>query len=252
MRTSSLLALLVSILVPALGGCATTGDAAAPAADDAAASAESDGTAKEGDAAEAASDAGASSGKRPKKGKAAKSDGEEEDDDDKSDEEKEKEEAEKKWEKAVEDLEETTGFFTMFHDDQKLLLQLGEKDFGRPFFYFGALNSGAGNGFIYRGNMLDDSPYVMRFERRGEEHVALTVDNSAYADPADGREKRMLDESTVRGYVHAFDVAAELEDEGKLLVDLGSWFMSDNFKLARGVPGGKPSVNKDLSLFTEL
>jgi hypothetical protein len=166
-------------------------------------------------------------------------------------EKKELEEAEKKWESAIEDLEQTKGFFTAWHDDEKLLLELDKDAFEREFLYSAGLGSGAGSGGLYRGAMLSDTDQVLSFEKRGDKHVVLVAANNRYLEPGDAIEKRMLEEVTSSSIIQSFKVEAEDKDLGKVLIDLGSWFASDNLEVNRGV-SGKYAANKDLSRLTKV
>jgi len=159
--------------------------------------------------------------------------------------------AAEKWTETLEDLTTSSGLFTLHHDSQHLYLELDKASLGRQFLYFAALNSGLGNNSIYRGAMLYDSPYVLHFEKRGKKHVVLMAENTAYMEGDDAREQRVLGQVLSDGIVKAFDITVELEDEGKMLIDLGSWFTGDNLELARGI-SGKFSPNKDLSLVSSV
>lgn len=244
--------LLLSTLLPTLAACAAPHAAeGAPSegSDQAAAATEAGGD----KAPEAGSETAAASSGAGEQPAAARSEPAEKKDgkpSKKEDDEEKKSKEQEKWDKTVEDLEQSKGYFTTWHSKEKLLLELDKKALGRPFLYFAALNSGAGGG-IYRGAMLDDSPYLLHFERRGKKKVVLRAENLAYLDGDDARQNRVLGESITDGIVKAFDIEAELEDEGRLLVDLGDWFRSDNLELANRI-GGKFSPAKDLSLFTSL
>lgn len=172
--------------------------------------------------------------------------------DEKDEDEEKKNKEQKKWDDTLEDLTATTGLFNFHHDESKLYLELDEKSLGREFLYWGALNSGAGNNSVYRGAMLYDNPNVLSFERRGEKHIVLVAANTNYTEPNDPRETRVIGEVLSKGYINSFDIAAEIEDEGKLLIDVGGWLKSDNLQVARGLSGGKFSPSKDLSLFTDV
>ena len=164
-------------------------------------------------------------------------------------EKKEKEAAAKKWEEAIEDLEKTEGFFTLWSDDEKILLLVDEDSLGQTFLYGGALNSGAGAGF-YRGAMLDDNTFVLSFEKVNDK-IVLKAENTRYFDGGDSQEQRMVDETTSDAYLFTFDKVAENEDEDTCLIDLSSWFHSDNLQLSKG-GGGKFSLAKDLSGFPKV
>ncbi len=161
-------------------------------------------------------------------------------------EKKEKEEAKKKWDSTTEDLTRTEGFFTTWHDEDKLFLELDKAAFGREFVYGAGLGSGAGNSSVYRGAMVSDTEFVLHFEMRGEKSVVLVADNNRYMDAGDAAEKRMLDEVTSNSFIHVFGLAAEDKDAGKVLISLNDWFKTDNLQIARGLPG-KWSLNMDLS-----
>ncbi len=166
-------------------------------------------------------------------------------------EKKEKEDAAKKWEDLTEKLTRSEGLFTTWSNDSTLLLELDKNAFGREFLYVGALGSGTGNGSVYRGAMLSDGEFVLRFERRGEKKVVLVASNDRYLEPGDSLEQKMLDEVTSKSVLQAFDLAAENKDEDKVLVNLGDFFMSDNLQIAQGI-GGKFAPSKDLSSFTAV
>jgi hypothetical protein len=165
-------------------------------------------------------------------------------------EKKEKEEAQKKYEELTEKLTRAEGFFTTWNDEDTLFLELTKESFGRQFLYAGALGSGAGSSSLYRGAMLSDNDFVLRLERRGDKKVILIAENNRYLDPGDAAEQRLLDESTSDSIIQVFDVAVELKDDGKLLVNLGDWLNSDPLQVATGL--GKYGVNKDLSVFKRL
>jgi len=186
---------------------------------------------------------------------AAKQDGEQTDEQKKAKEKeekekKEKEEAKKKYEELTEKLTRSEGFFTTWHDDDTLFLELTKEDYGRPFLYAGALGSGAGSGAIYRGAMLSDNDFVLQLQRRGDKKVILLAQNNRYLEPGDAAEQRLLNESTSDSIIQVFDVAVELKDDGKLLVNLGDWLNSDPFQVSAAL--GKYGVNKDLSVFRKL
>ncbi|MHC5212666.1 MAG: zinc-dependent metalloprotease, partial [Planctomycetota bacterium] len=250
--------MLKSLLPTALAlflaaGCATTTDAPAPSTGDAPSKA----TAKaDGDSGQAT--AAPSKGSKPSSDKGNGKDS----DDDLSEEEKkakekeekekkEREEAKKKWESTTEDLEQSKGYFTAWHDDEHLLLELDEDAFGREFLYSAGLGSGAGSGGLYRGAMLSDTDQVLQFERRGEKTVVLVAQNNRYLEPGDSIEKRMLEEVTSASIIQTFKVEVEDKEAGKVLINIGDWFASDNLEVNRGV-SGKYSSNKDLAQFTNV
>ncbi len=247
-RTTSSLALaLLTLLTPLAcralpaandsGGSSDGGSAATAAAEDG------------GDEAAPAAEEKKGAGKEKAAKAARKNGGDNGGDEKKDDDDEAKSKAQKKWDETLKDLEEAKGLFTFHHDENKLFLELDEKALGREFLYWGALNSGAGNGSVYRGAMLYDNPNVLRFERRGEKHVVLVAENTNYMEGDDARENKMRDDVLSLGFVKSFDVAAELEDEGRLLIDVGAWLKSDNLEVARGLSGGKYSPSKDLSQF---
>ncbi len=174
--------------------------------------------------------------------------GEEDSDEDEEDEEDDQE----GWDEKLEDLEEATGLFKLHHSDSQLLLELDKESLGRDFLYYGALNSGAGSGSVYRGAMLWETEFILRFEKRGDEKIVLIARNARYQDAGDSREQAMLDDVTSEGILRSFDFEAELEDAERYLIDLGSWFLSDNLELADSAPGSGYSVDDDLSLFTNI
>jgi len=171
--------------------------------------------------------------------------------DEKSEEEK-RDEAQKKWDKAIDELEESRGFFTTWHDEDKLLLELDAKSMGRQFLYWANLLSGLGNGSVYRGAMLSDSGQVLRFEKRGKKQVVLMAENTNYFPGEDAQENRALRSVLSEGFIKSFDIAAELEHEDRLLIDLGSWLESDVLKVAKGISGNGFSPNPKLSLIDEI
>jgi hypothetical protein len=166
-------------------------------------------------------------------------------------EKKEREANEKKWESSIDELEKTTGFFTVWFGEEKLYLQLDKKDFGREFLYSAGLGSGAGTGGVYRGSMESDNEFILRFERRNEKKVVMVAANNRYLEPGDSLEQKMLSEVTSDSIIHAFDLVAQDKDEGNVLIDIGSWFMGDNLRIASRLPG-KFSVAKDLSMFKKV
>jgi hypothetical protein len=166
-------------------------------------------------------------------------------------EKKELEEAKKKWDDLTEKLTRNEGFFTTWNSDTVVLLELDKGSFGREFLYVGSLGSGAGNNSVYRGAMLSDNEFVLRFERRGEKKVVLLASNDRFLEPGDSFEQKMLDEVTSESVLQAFDLAAENKEDGKVLVNLGDWFMSDNMQVGNGI-GGKFQPSKDLSSFPSL
>ncbi|HVQ26930.1 MAG TPA: DUF5118 domain-containing protein, partial [Planctomycetota bacterium] len=160
-------------------------------------------------------------------------------------EKKEKEEAKKNWEAKTEKLTKTAGLFTVWSDDNTILLEIDESVLNRPFLYGAGLGSGAGSGAVYRGAMTSDSEAILHFERRGEKKVVLVAQNTRYAEPGDSLEKRMLDEVTSQSVIKSFDLVAENKEEKRVLVNLGDWLSDDNLQLAHGLPG-KYTVAKDL------
>ncbi|HZL98967.1 MAG TPA: zinc-dependent metalloprotease [Planctomycetota bacterium] len=160
-------------------------------------------------------------------------------------EKKEKEEAKKNWEAKTEKLTKTSGLFTVWSDENTLLLELDETVLGRPFLYGAGLGSGAGSGGVYRGEMTTDTDALLRFERRGEKKVVLVAAISRYMEAGDSQQQRMLDEVTSESVIKAFDLAAENKEEKRVLINLGDWLGDDNLQIARGLPG-KYSVAKDL------
>ena len=160
-------------------------------------------------------------------------------------EKKEKEDATKKYGELTEKLTKSDGFFTIWHDADKIYLELTKADFGRQFLYAGALGSGAGSGAIYRGAMLSDNDFVLRLDRRGDKKVILVAENNRYLDGGDAAEEKLLEESTSESIIQVFDVAVELKDDGKLLINLGEWLNNDPLQVAAGI--GKYGINKDLS-----
>jgi hypothetical protein len=261
MRASLTVPCLLSLLLAA--GCQSTGGPAAQASP--AAGGE---TAKADDAAPAKADADkpdapVADAPKPDGEKSGKSKEKDKDDESLSDEakkakekeekeKKEREEAKKKWDDTIEKLTQNTGLFTTWHNETTLLLELDKESFGREFLYGAGLGSGAGNNSIYRGAMLSDTDMVLRFERRGEKKVILVASNNRYLEPGDSLEQKMLDEVTSDSIIQTFDLAAENKDEGRVLVNLGEWFMGDNLQLANGVGGGKYQASKDLSRFTSV
>lgn len=234
------------LLFVALAGCASTDSAGKKpsAGDDAQDAAAAEGADKK--APEPTSEVRAAAGKEA--GETAKKKEKEAADKEK----KEKEEAEKKWEKAVEDLETVEGLFKVHHSDEKLLLELSDKDFGKEFLYFGALDRGiGGSGGIYRGAMLWDNALVLHFEKRNDKKIVLVSNNTRYLEPGDALEKKMLDEITSEAILTAFDKVAENKDDSRYLIDLGGFFNGDNMQLARGM-GSKYGVAKDLCLFPSV
>lgn len=167
-------------------------------------------------------------------------------------EEEEEDNGQEGWDEALEDLEEVSGLFKLHHDDSTLLLELDEKSLGREFLYYGSLGSGAGTGNIYRGAMLWETEFILRFEKRGDEKIVLLAKNARYQAAGDAREEAMLADVTSEGILRSFDFAAELKDEDRYLIDLGDWFNSDNLELAKAAPGSGYSVDSDLSLFTNI
>ena len=250
--------LTVTLLTALLAGCGSLeqqgtkpqADAAAePATADATDATEGEAKADEvADAAETGgkADAGKSNGKADKQDAAAKKDKPEKKDEEEEQEKKDK--AQKKWDETVKDLTESKGLFTTWHDDSKLLLELDKSALGREFLYWGHLGTGLGNNSVYRGAMLDDTPWVVRFEKRGKKHVVLVAENTAYLPGDDAREEQALKDSTSEGILRAFDIEAEIETPNKLLIDLGDWFKSDNLKIADGISGRGWSANGKLSL----
>ncbi|RKY20760.1 MAG: hypothetical protein DRQ55_06710 [Planctomycetota bacterium] len=246
--------LIASLLTALLTACSSTPEAdpelngsATDAAD--ADTAEADATDADATDAKAAEKESASADKpepKPKKKPEAKKKSDEEEEQEKKD------KAQKKWDEAIKDLEQTTGLFSTWYDESKLLLELDEAALGREFLYWGHLNSGLGNNSVYRGAMLYDSPWVVRFEKRGKKHVVLVANNTAYLPGEDAREEQSLKDSTSEGLIKSFDLKAELEHENKLLIDLGSWFMSDNLKVASGISGSGYSANSKLSLIESV
>ncbi|HTE05009.1 MAG TPA: zinc-dependent metalloprotease, partial [Planctomycetota bacterium] len=239
-----------------LAGCQSTPKAPAEgavAAADAAADAPAGKAAGDKPAGDKPADAGKSDKSAAKKDE-AKKDGDETDAQKKlkekeEKEKKEKEDAKKKWEETTEKLTRDEGFFTTWHSESTLLLELDKASFGREFLYVGSLGSGAGNGSVYRGAMLSDNEFVLHFERRGEKKVVLVASNDRYLEPGDSFEQKMLGEVTNRSILQSFDLAAENKDDGKVLVNLGDWFASDNLQIGNGI-GGKFAPSKDLSSFT--
>ncbi|HEX5010737.1 MAG TPA: zinc-dependent metalloprotease [Planctomycetota bacterium] len=240
---------LLTLGVLALPACSSTPKAAegtpAPAETGATAKAEpaKTETAKsEGEAAAAAAPAaGAATAKHEEGGDDAAKKAKEKEDKEK----KEKEEAKKKYDELTEKLTKEDGFFTIWHDGEKIYLELTKNDYGRPFLYAGALGSGAGSGAIYRGAMLSDNDFVLRLERRGDKKVILVAENNRYLDGGDAAEEKLLQESTSESIIQVFDVAVELKDDGKLLINLGDWLNNDPLQVAAGL--GKYGINKDLS-----
>ena len=223
---------------------ATTTDAsstdAKPAEDAAKADDKSGGdAAAEAKAAAAKQEAAKKSAEKPKKDK-------------KDDEQEKKDKAQKKWDDLLEDLTEAKGLFTLWSDETKVYIELDEKSLGREFMYWGHLATGAGNNSVYRGAMLDDSNNIVRFERRGKKHIALTAENTAYLPGNDPREMKTRAESVREGVLRTFDIAAEIEHEGKVLIEIGSWFKGDNLKISRGMSGSGWSANSKLSLVDEV
>lgn len=182
-------------------------------------------------------------GKAEKGGKTAKAEGGEED---------EGEKQAKAWKKALEDLESSKGFLTTWHDESKLLVELDEAALERRFLFWANLLSGLGNNDVYRGAMLDDSAMVLRWQRRGEKHVVLMAENTNYLPGADAHQQRAQDEVLSEGLIQAFEIVAELEDEGRLLIDLGDWLKEDPFRLARGLDGDGWKANGKLSLVEDV
>ena len=168
------------------------------------------------------------------------------------DEDEDEDNGQEGWDETLEDLDEVSGLFKLHHDDSKLLLELDEKSLGKEFLYYGSLNSGAGNGEVYRGAMLWETEFILRFEKRGDEKIVLLARNVRYLDAGDAREEAMLSDVTSEGILQSFDFEAELKDEDRYLIDLGSWFNGDNLKLADAAPGHGYSVDADLSLFTNI
>jgi hypothetical protein len=240
--------LTLTLLATLLAGCNSTptadgGPSTDPGAGDTANEAES--TEKAEAAADAGKSAKAEKGKDEPKAEAkngSKGKSKEEQEDDKAD------KARKKWDDTLKDLEQSSGLFTTWHDESKLLLELDESALGREFLYWGHLNTGLGNNSVYRGAMLDDTPWVVHFEKRGKKHVVLVAENTAYLPGEDAREAKALEDTVSDGILKAFDVSAELEHEGKLLIDLGAWFKSDNLKVAGGISGKGFSPDAKLSL----
>ncbi|MFT7463290.1 MAG: hypothetical protein ACI9EF_001634 [Pseudohongiellaceae bacterium] len=257
---SSLLTPLLGLALLGTSGCATVTEASPADADETQAS-------DSGEAAEAAADessdksaAGEAAAAKPadkkdepaaSEPKAEKSAPKKDKKDEKSDEEK-RDEAQKKWDKVIDELEESRGFFTTWSDEDKLLLELDEKSLGRQFLYWANLLSGLGNGNVYRGAMLSDSGQVLRFDRRGKKHIVLMAENTNYFPGDDAQEQRALESVLSEGFIKSFDIAAELEHEDKLLIDLGSWLKSDVFKVAQGITGSGYSANSKLSLIDEI
>ncbi|MGQ0553869.1 MAG: zinc-dependent metalloprotease [Planctomycetota bacterium] len=169
-------------------------------------------------------------------------------------EEKEKKEREankKKWDEVVEKLTKSEGLFTVWSNEHTLLIELDKASFGREFLYQAGLGSGAGNGSVYRGAMLGDNEFVLRFERRNDKKIVLVAENNRYLEPGDSLEQKMLDEVTSDSILLQWDPAAENKDEGRVLIDFGKWFFEDNLQLARGLEG-KFSPSKDLSAIKKV
>lgn len=165
-------------------------------------------------------------------------------------EKKEKEEAKKKYGELTEKLTKSEAFFTLWHDDDSLYLELDKSDFDRPFLYVGSLGSGAGSESLYRGAMLSDNDFVLRLQRRGEKKIMLVAENNRYLEPGDSAERKLLDESISPSVIQVFDVAVELKDDDKLLLDLGGWLNSDPMQVSQAL--GKYGMNKDLSVFSKV
>src|SRR5206468_2615019 len=66
----------------------------------------------------------------------------------------------------------------------------------------------------------------------------------------DSAEQKLLDESTSASVIQVFDVAVELKDDGKILVNLGDWLNGDPLQVAQAL--GKYGMNKDLTQFSKL
>jgi hypothetical protein len=98
--------------------------------------------------------------------------------------------------------------------------------------------------------MLSDSDFVLHLQRRGDKKIMLVADNNRYLEPGDSSEQKLLDESTSSSVIQVFDVAVELKDDGKLLVDLGGWLNSDPLQVSQAL--GKYGMNKDLTVFTKI
>ena len=160
-------------------------------------------------------------------------------------EKKEKEEAKKNWEAKTEKLTKTSGLFTIWSDENTILLELDESVLGREFLYGAGLGSGAGGNGVYRGAMTSDTDAILHFERRGEKKVVLVASVSRFEEGGDPLEERMLADVTSPSVIKAFDLVAENKDEKRILVNLGDWLSDDNLNLARGLPG-KYTVAKDL------
>jgi len=255
MRTSLLSVTMIGLMLVVSSGCIMPNKSsdddnteAQASADEATAESGDADSAKEDVAKTEAADTAAADGGATKKDESKNSSSKKEEEEEEKSEEEKRDEDQKKWDKAIDELEESRGFFITWHDETKLLLELDEKSLERKFLYWANLLSGLGNNRVYRGAMLSDSGNVLRFDRRGKKHVVLMAENTNYLPGEDAHESRALRSVLSEGFIKSFEIEAELKHEGRLLIDLGGWLKADVLKVAKGISGDGFSADSKLSL----
>ncbi len=131
--------------------------------------------------------------------------------------------------KTIEDatagMEESSGYFTFFWDakEGKIWLQIERLD--EDFLWVNALATGLGSNPVGLDRTQPGDARVVRFQRIGPQ-ILLVQRNLEYRAVTDEEaEKRAVEESFAHSVLWGGRVAAE--SEGKLLVDLSSFLLSD-------------------------
>ncbi|MBK6852747.1 MAG: zinc-dependent metalloprotease [Burkholderiales bacterium] len=133
---------------------------------------------------------------------------------------------------VIKDAQKSDGSFTIWKKDEKVWLELAEKDFGAPLFLSPKLAAGIGEGRLLGGSMAGAlggvaQPQVVEF-RRVFHQVQLIARNTAYVAKDGTPAARAVKAAFSSSLVNSVPVASQPHPERKtVLIDASSLFAGD-------------------------
>jgi hypothetical protein len=136
------------------------------------------------------------------------------------------------------------GFFPLYWDEQagKVYLEIPQARWGAEFLYTESLAAGIGSNDIGldRGQLGDAR--VVKFQRVGPKVLLPEVNYGYRASSDNADERRAVEEAFAQSVIWGFEVAAE--EEGRVLVDASSFFVTDAHQTAVRLKAAKQGSYK--------
>ncbi|MBT31880.1 MAG: peptidase [Thalassobius sp.] len=129
------------------------------------------------------------------------------------------------------------GYFNYYWDEKTGKIWLEIDKFDEEFLYVSSLSAGVGSNDLGLDRGQLGGRHIVKFERTGPK-VLLIEPNYEYRAISDNEdERRSVEQAFARSVLGGFDVAAETD--GKVLVDVSKFFMSDAHDVAGRLKGRK-------------